>query len=351
MALEEHFDGFSPTKMGAPLKPMGSFPIAKASDILVSYDEESGEKRLDEALEESGVSAFEKIADFNFASGNTQNTDIGEKGIYWENGETELSLEGGGHLDAGQSSHRVPLVAGDGVEFELDTQKNVVKIKSHGVVGSGGIIDVVNELPTDNINEKAIYRLANVEGNVYVVRNGEQTLFADFFASTVESATAETYVVETLPQSIKQSTMDSNGNATLYLYIVYATGIAYIDFGDGIVTVGEYWQGGFEDKGYITNVSGDGIYCGLSKNTYTYNVYKTNDYTKQGFWVEIPTVVLEGGKKAFEIVQAVTDPDVMDSILSNATTSNLGNCYVYVGPLSLKYRRGVVYRLKAEVEE
>lgn len=357
MALEEHFDGFSPTKMGAPLKPMGSFPIAKASDILVSYDEESGEKRLDEALEESGVSAFEKIADFNFASGNTQNTDIGEKGIYWENGETELSLEGGGHLDAGQSSHRVPLVAGDGVEFELDSKKNVVKIKSHGVVGSGGIIDVDNELPTENINENAIYRVSlYTNPGVLILENGQTSSFEDEMKKLYENLTTITKVVTTIPNTIEESNIANNG--TLYVYIEKSTGIAYINWGNGAQTVGYYmFSVQNMDKGWITNVTGDGVYCKIEKTTYTYNVYKTNDYTKEGLWVEIPTIALEGGKKTFESVLAVTTPEQMDSILSDAELSGdslldrKGNYYIYVGPATSKYRRGVIYKLKQEVKE
>jgi hypothetical protein len=355
MALEEHFDGFSPTKIGAPLKPMGKFPLAKASDILVSYDESTQEeKRLDQVI---GLS-IDKITYFNFASGDNNDVYVDENGISWNNDETEIEIDGGAlYLTNSQSSNRVPLVAGDGVEFELDTQKNVVKIKSHGVVGSGGIIDVDNELPTENINENAIYRVSlYTNPGVLILENGQTSSFEDEMKKLYENLTTITKVVTTIPNTIEESTIGNNG--TLYVYIEKTTGIAYINWGNGAQTVGYYmFSVKNMDKGWITNVTGDGVYCKIEKTTYTYNVYKTNDYTKEGLWVEIPTIALEGGKKTFESVLAVTTPEQMDSILSDAELSGdslldrEGNYYIYVGPATSKYRRGVIYKLKQEVKE
>lgn len=57
MTLSNFFKKKNAVKVGTPLKPMGDFPLIDAHDVIVDYDETTGEEtRLDEKLKNVGNS-------------------------------------------------------------------------------------------------------------------------------------------------------------------------------------------------------------------------------------------------------------------------------------------------------
>ena len=50
--------------IGSGMKPKGNYPLMEAHDILVGYDEENKEIRLDEKLENIPASSVEVTSDF-----------------------------------------------------------------------------------------------------------------------------------------------------------------------------------------------------------------------------------------------------------------------------------------------
>ena len=61
MTLSNYFKKKNAIKLGAPLKPMGEFPLIDAHDVIVDYDEETGkETRLTDKLESLGKVELDK---------------------------------------------------------------------------------------------------------------------------------------------------------------------------------------------------------------------------------------------------------------------------------------------------
>lgn len=119
--------------------------------------------------------------------------------------------------------------------------------------GSGaGIIDVT-ELPTENIDENAVYRISGAGGaEVWVVDAVNKMTFADVMAKMGANVHVPIYVVETLPE-----TMEKVDAATaMPLYVVNSTGIAYISY-DGTpsdVTTAGNGMFGYPDKGWVESI-------------------------------------------------------------------------------------------------
>lgn len=87
-------------------------------------------KSVGDAINTIENKSIDKVIEFNFTSGNNQTVEFDETGIYWENSETEILVENQELFTIGQSNHRLPLVAGDGILFEIDTANKVVKVKT-----------------------------------------------------------------------------------------------------------------------------------------------------------------------------------------------------------------------------
>lgn len=87
-------------------------------------------KAVGDALAILRGKSIEKVTEFNFASGNNEKAVIETNGIYWENKETEVTVESGDVFSAGKSCHRVPLVTGEGILFEADAVNGVIKVKT-----------------------------------------------------------------------------------------------------------------------------------------------------------------------------------------------------------------------------
>lgn len=68
MELSNFFKKKNAVKVGTPLEPMGEFPLIKAHDVIVAYDEATGkETRLDEKLKNLPTSSVEVTSDFTEA--------------------------------------------------------------------------------------------------------------------------------------------------------------------------------------------------------------------------------------------------------------------------------------------
>lgn len=52
-----------------------------------------------------------------------------------------------------------------------------------------------------------------------------------------------------------------------------------------------------------------------------------------------------------DTIIAIDTVEKMQSILDNATSEQAGKSYMYVGETNSRFRRGTVYKLKAEVKE
>lgn len=339
MDLDQYFNNFKPTKMGAPLNPMGDFPIAKASDILVEYDEskdeDERETRLPDALSNLGKMGTNNVDSLNLSSGYNKDTSIDENGISWNNTETEIYLKDGYLITTGASQHRVPLVAGEGIVFELDESKNVVRIKSTNTGGStggstggvAGIIDVDTELPTDNINENAIYRLKNYRADVYYATDGGLMDCRAYLGDPIYF-TLPPKVVLSLPSTLAKG----------YVYVLKNTGIAYVDMGAGVKTLGNQCFGATNiDAGFLVETPKSGrVYSTIEFSKYTYHV------CKDGKWTELLTDDTESKRT----IQAVTTPEELDDILTSATDEDEGKTYMYVGTTGGGYKSGGVYRIE-----
>ena len=138
-------------------------------DWLTTYGEmvkgsklETEAKDVFGAINELNGKTIDKIEEI-YVAGDPQDISVEDGGIVWENFFT-INRD-----NTGDFYHRVPIVAGDNVTFEVEG--NVVKINAQGGGStSKAIIDVV-ELPTENINEEAFYRLLSAKwvswGEVY----------------------------------------------------------------------------------------------------------------------------------------------------------------------------------------
>ena len=146
---------------------------------------------------------------------------------------------------------------------ELAMSYKFVKQTSGGGSGGGsGIIDVT-ELPTENIDENAVYRVNGyANANVFCtghVFGGEPVAFADFVKNFVAGATIEYFVADTTPENPQES--DFATFTVFYVYIVNNVALAYGNAGEGNTwmplstllsgVLGEYLVAPLEDKGYI----------------------------------------------------------------------------------------------------
>lgn len=118
-----------------------------------------------------------------------------ESGICWDS-SFQFYNDNNKLVQETDTTHKIPIVAGDNISFESNGV--VVKINSKGG-GSKSIIDVI-ELPTENINEEAFYRVLSAkwvsDGDVY-----------NAFTC---------HCVETLPDTAEPATTDMVNITTYY---------------------------------------------------------------------------------------------------------------------------------------
>lgn len=151
--------------------------------------------------------------------------------------------------------------------------------------GGSGIIDVT-ELPTENIDENAIYRITPKAPEVYARRDSISYPFKVVLSMMGAPASVEVTIeeIEILADNILPSS-----DLSLHIYIVKNEGVAYLLFpgeeDDALITVGEF-IGGFEDKGWTEDIDSEtenGIYC-----AHIIDIDKITHYLyKDGNWVEL----------------------------------------------------------------
>lgn len=149
-----------------------------------------------------------------------------------------------------------------------------------GTGGGSGIIEVP-ELPTENIDENAIYKVVvNEEGTLYVIMGGSTYKVADFLIS-LGVKEFHTYFVDELPSDMLKT--DQNAGVA-HCYVVNSTGIGYVSMAGmtGSLTVGTVL--GQSNKGYtvdITLETENGIYVQRGKHSEDWF------YRESGEWVRI----------------------------------------------------------------
>lgn len=89
------------------------------------------------------------------------------------------------------------------------------------------------------------------------------SLYQAIFATYGFQCQIKTQVVETLPDSLEQSTLENGG--TIYVYVVESEGVAYGDLGIGVGTVGwALFEADGYDKGWSSDVASEtemGVYA------------------------------------------------------------------------------------------
>ena len=166
----------------------------------------------------------------------------------------------------------------------------IMGIPQEGGGGGSGIIDVT-ELPTENIDENAVYRVTESykasATDIYIVMPDEGT--GEMYARTLFEATGmnyNIYVVDELPADMK--IVDAETATELEIYVLTTDGIVYINvLGMGVVTLGLLLseEKGF-DKGFTNNPYAEtesGVYTAIE----TYKQVVRWFVRESGEWREI----------------------------------------------------------------
>lgn len=148
-----------------------------------------------------------------------------------------------------------------------------------GNSGGSGIIDVT-ELPTENIDENAVYKMsveADESVEVWVVDSTKNRVapFEDIFASMLQTAVySPKQVVDELPSAPSPMVFDgANGTVTIPLYILRESGEPYLSQ-DGTTCTSLSFMG-MTYRRKITNLddaTADGVYTILGESHTAYSI-------------------------------------------------------------------------------
>ena len=122
----------------------------------VNQLETSNKEELVTAINEVNRNTVDKMAHLDLASGNNVIDSCDERGIGWYNDEYEIENAKGECHYGSKVRNRVPIVAGNNIEFVVDEENQVVKINATGGGSDGSVVGtwVFNEdpqLPTESI--------------------------------------------------------------------------------------------------------------------------------------------------------------------------------------------------------
>lgn len=184
--------------------------------------------------------------------------------------------------------------------------------------GGSGIIDVT-ELPTENIDENAVYRVTEniqVEKNEIYIGAGEGAVtISQYLASLGVPTIPNIYAVDELPSDMKVS--DVQTFSELHFYILKSDGITYLNvpaYG-GVITVGLF---GFQAMGYDKGFT-ENIYDETEQGVYTtLEAYKqvVRWFTREnGGWKEI-TSYTETTKRNGVTNIDILSGDITDKVFS-----------------------------------
>lgn len=188
-------------------------------------------------------------------------------------------------------------------ESDSPTKTYVENAVANAVGGGGGIIDVT-ELPTENIDEKSIYRVPNEVGTkVIIYTDGDVMTYPDIVLA--QGLPCEIYVVA----DKDEVSMKITSEAGQYIYIDKSeNGIAYFNMGSGAIQMGAMME--METKGWVTDVASiteNGVYSIHGETVYTYHA------CKGGVWTELSKngadIILVGVDENKENITGLTDDD------------------------------------------
>lgn len=123
-----------------------------------------------------------------------------------------------------------------------------------GGSGGGGIIDVT-ELPTENIDENAVYRVTESytagSNDLYMVKEGMFMTVSDYWVSMV-GIPPNIYYVDKLPNDMLET--DFTNYSAANIYVVESSGIGYIFAFQSVMSLGKTL---FGDESYDKGISDD----------------------------------------------------------------------------------------------
>lgn len=165
----------------------------------------------------------------------------------------------------------------------------VRSIPQEGGSSSGsGIIDVA-ELPTENIDENAVYRVTESiqteKTEIYIFANGVVTV-QQYFASLGVPTVPNIYVVDDLSNMLES---DVQTFSAIHIYILKSDGIAYayVPAYGGIITVGLFsFQAMGYDNGFTENIY-DESKAGIYTTIENYKQIEQWFVRENGEWKEI----------------------------------------------------------------
>ena len=134
----------------------------------------------------------------------------------------------------------------------------IMGIPQEGGGGGSGIIDVT-ELPTENIDENAVYRVTeNVQTKkteVYILMSNVPVTFQEALNNLGASTVPNYYVVDELPSEMLQSDIQTLSALHFYILTSDGTAYAYAPAEGGILTAGMLaFQTMGYDKGFTENI-------------------------------------------------------------------------------------------------
>lgn len=211
----------------------------------------------------------------------------------------------------------------------------IMSIPQEGGGGGSGIIDVT-ELPTENIDENAVYRVTESykakATDIYVVFPNEDT--HGMRVMTLFEATGTNYniyIVDEFPADMK--VLNPETSTELEIYVLTTDGIGYVNIlGMGIVPLGLllFEQEGL-DKGYTNNPYAE-IEMGVYTVVESYGQYEKWFIRESGEWKEITAhfveVSLIGGKNVesltgdytgepLEVTDSRSEIDIVDKMIKD----------------------------------
>jgi hypothetical protein len=214
--------------------------------------------------------------------------------------------------------------------------------------GSGGGIIDVTELPTENIDENAVYRVTETiqteKTEIYILASGVVTI-QQYLTSLGVPTKANMYVVDELPADMLPT--DIQTFTQLHFYILKSNGVAYayVPAMGGVITGGLFgFQSTNYDKGFTENIYDEhdaGIYTTIE----TFKEFTRYFARKNSEWNELTAyrnVTLPNGfdyveflqgeytvGDSIEVISPIQNIDIADKVLNNKVIPSQINVDVY----------------------
>lgn len=192
----------------------------------------------------------------------------------------------------------------NGTNLSLE-ENEIKKIRYNGdeytIGGSGGSSNIieVDELPTENIDENAVYKVNKpTDVDVYVITgtNIPSNLF-DAVASLGAVPTITYYLVDNLPESPNVSDFATFSTLHIYIYNDVAYGYGNVGYGNMWIGVKDLVTSAtgipHDNKGYCpspSEISEQGIYVTYKTSTIGVNSSKSSLKTYDSDWIDYKSI-------------------------------------------------------------